>query len=619
MLKYSGYLTFKGVVFMKKLFRISSILSIFLSVCGSYLFAGSSDNLLVNDDRIFALGNKYTSLVASMYEEETSHIGLKGYHYNLEKHTAQNEIAKIKSLTAFSEAIEEIDPSSLSPFAQADYYTLKELVGLKYFNAKIKNQLEEDPLWYLQPIDGVYELLIKNFLPGQERLSYALKRLEMIPTSLQDAEMNITNPPDLTLRLTIEKTKLENTYLPNLTALVLRISDDKVTKNKIKQLSEDIKTSLSRYETFLNSKLKEKEFSDFRIGEENYKYLYQDVYSVPMKYSKLENLLEKTLNKAQKNLIEGITPKVLPLLSEEEKQNRTIKKNVKIYPGDYYLLAAKYKNAPEYDNVLKSYSAEIKKADQFLTTKRLFPSLTLPITVITAPPILRAEHEQVTIYPPVPLADKQSADILVSLPKKAGLNKSDFEQEYNYGKIKFNTAEFVTPGKTLIYSVEPANLSLLYKLSNDIFYIHGWINYSLNTAAENGLLNTEQDNINLLWFNYKKAIYALVDYKLQTLQFDYTSALAYITQAGIDSKEAEVYLDYLALHPFDAVSYIIGAQEFERLKAKYKKELGKKFDLLTFHTKILSLGRIPLISMEEALKRAYTKKEVDSYFSMTYF
>ena len=293
---------------MKKLLKIYLLLCLSLLNLTGLVFAGITDrneDLLVNDDRIFALGNKYTSLIASMYEEETSHIGLKGYHYNLAKHDQQTEVTRAKSIVALQETVDGIDPNSLSSYARADYYTLKELVGLKVFNTKIKNQLELDPIWYLEPIDGIYELLLKNFLPDQERLVYALKRLEMVPETLQEAEKNLTNPPDLTIRLAIEKAKLENKYLPSVTALVLRLSDDKVTKGQIKQLTEDIQAALGKYETFLKGKLKDKEYTDFRIGEENYEYLYNEVYSVPLKYAKLQGVLEKNLEQAQKVLIMG--------------------------------------------------------------------------------------------------------------------------------------------------------------------------------------------------------------------------------------------------------------------------------------------------------------------------
>lgn len=577
------------------------------------------EDLLVNDDRVFSLGNKYTALISSMYEDETAYLGLSGYHYTLSLHDAQSEINKLKSLEAFDKTLNQINPSSLSAYAKADFYTLKELVGLKLFNAKVKNQFETDPLCYLEPIYGVYRILFKNDLPLYERLSYAVKRLEMMPDVLKEAEQNLTNPPDLTLRLAIEKTKLEKQHISNIAALINKLAEDKVTKNQIKKIEPEVQKALASYEKFLTGKLKNKEYADFRVGEENYKYLYQNVYSLPLKYSKLESTLQKNLEKAKDALITFITPKVLESLTNEEKQKRTVKKKVQIYPSDYYLLAKQYTNAPEYDNVLKTYSTDVKKADAFLTQKKIFPTLSLPIKIINAPPILRASFAQVAIFPPVPLADKQNGDVLVTLPKKLDYDKTKFNQDYNYGIIKFNAAQFIMPGEMLIYSVEPVNLSLLHKLSSDIFYIHGWISYALNLANENNFFNKDEDKLNILWFNYTKAIYAMTDFLLQTKELDYTSSLAYINKAGIKKDEAEPYLDHLALNPLDAVSYIIGEQEFIRLKAKYKKKLGKNFNLQEFNTKILSIGRVPLISMEESLDKAYAKKEVDSFFKMTYF
>ena len=111
----------------------------------------------------------------------------------------------------------------------------------------------------------------------------------------------------------------------------------------------------------------------------------------------------------------------------------------------------------------------------------------------------------------------------------------------------------------------------------------------------------------------------MVDYKLQTEELNLDSAFAYVNNAGIKENEAKAYLNYLATKPLDAVAYILGSQEFHRLKTKYKKQLGKDFNLLTFHTKVLSVGRIPLISLEKTLEKAYSKKDVNSYFSMEYF
>lgn len=607
----------RGKIIMKK----SLFLIVLLTIVSNLLNAAiKGDDLVVNDDRVFALSNKYTAMISTLYEEDTAHLGLNVYNYDatLINRDSKSENEKIKGLESLSQSLNEIKPKVLSTYVRADYYTLKELIGLKYFDITVKNQFQLDPLWYLEPMDTIYEVLIRNFLSAQDRLDYAFKRLYTIPEVLQKAEINLTKPSELRLNLAIEKVNMEIVNMPSLTTLVSRISNDKATKDRMSELTKQITKALNKYKVFLQNKLNQKQYSDFRLGESNYKYLYSKIYMLP-KYGKLQNTLKKNYDQALKSLKAGMEEGVLASLSEEELEGRYFKGKIQIYPQDYYLLAKKYQNAPKYEQLLMTYSNEIKKTDEVLVDKRLFPTLTLPVVLIPAPPIFRNGPFQVTVYPPAPMADRQDGDILISLPKMVNLNKENYNQKYNYGKIKFNTAEFITPGQTLIYSVEPANMSLLHKLSNDIFYIHGWIKYALDIAYENDFFDQEIDKLNYLWFNYKKAVYALADYKLQTKSFTYDSALDYITSAGIEEEEAKTYLNYLALRPFEAVSYIVGAQEFQRLKTKYKKQLKEDFNLLTFHTNILSLGRIPLKSLEESLEKTYSKKDVDSYFTMTYY
>lgn len=596
-------------------------LATLLAVTGTFLSAKTMDeNLLVNDDKIFALSNKYTSMISALYEEETAHLGLNVYNYDatLVNRDAKTESDKTKILEALLQNLNEVKPKSLSTYARADYYTLKELIDLKYFDITVKNQLELDPLWYLEPLDTIYEVLLRNFLSGQDRLDYAFKRLSTIPEVLQKAENNLTKPYDLNSKLAIEKIDLEITNIPALNSLILRISDDKLTKERLTELTKQATNALKEYKVFLQNKLNNQQVSDFRIGENNYKNLFK-IYNLPYKYSNLQSLLNKNYKKALESLISEIGEKVIATLSEEQLEERFVKGKFQIYAKDYYLLAKENKDAPKYDKLLQTYSDEITKTDEFLVKNKLFPTLTLPLVLTPAPPIFRDGPFQIIFYPPAPMADRQEGNILVSLPKANNLNKEKYNLNYNYSKIKLNTSEFITPGLTLIYSAEPAHASLLYKLSNDIFYIHGWIKYAVDTAYENNFFNEETDKLNYLWFNYKKAVYALVDYELQTKNWNYDSALAFIKEAGIEENEAKPYLDYLALRPFDAVSYILGAKEFNRLKTKYQKKLGKDFDLLTFNAKILSVGRIPLKSLEESLAKTYTKQEIDNYFSMTYY
>lgn len=605
---------------MKKILNIFLLLCTFLAalnICSNA--AKNEEDLLVNDDRIFALSNKYTSMLASLYREDAARLGVNVYDYEVNIRNTQNEISKVKALTSLIQSVDNIKPESLSLYAQADYYTLKELINLRYFNTKIKNQFELDPMWYLQSLDTIYEIAFKDFLSYQERFDYILKIIDTMPETLQRAEENLTNPSDLSLKLTVERLNLELANVQGLIGFILRISDGtKASKLQLNDSIRPLEKALNKYKTFLQGKLRDKKYVDFRLGDENYKYLFQKVYMMP-NYKKLASVLEKNFKNAQKTLMETISSKVIPELSEEQQKERFVKGVIKTFPKDYYILANKYKDAPKSDQVLQEYSKQITNADRFFVDNKIFPTLSLPINLAQAPQVFKNMPYQVTVYPPIPLVERQIADIFVMLPKKINSNKEEYALNYNYAKIKLNSAEFITPGKALIYSAEPVNISLAHNLSNDMFYINGWIKYALDTAYENDFFTTEEDKLNYIWFNYKKAVYALVDYKLQTKELDLDSALAYIKDAGIEESEAKNYLDYLALNPLDAVSYILGSQEFQRLRTKYKKQLGKEFDLLTFHTKVLSVGRIPIMALEKTLEKAYAKKDVDSYFSMTYF
>ncbi len=624
---------------MKKMLGVFLLFAVFLSL-GNLSTAGTKeDNLLVNDDRVFALSNKYTSMLSALYEEEVAAIGMDLYNYDvsISKHNARNEGEKVKALDSLSKTLNDIRPNSLSAFAQADYYTLKELIGLKYFDIKNKNKLELDALWYLEPLNTVYEVLLKNTLPMQKRIDYSLRLLEIMPETLKEAQANIKNPADLNLKLAIEKIDLEIGAIPGLTELISKISEDKTIKNQFNQATKNLEKALLQYKTFLQNKLGDPNNGDFRIGKKDYEYLYKKVYMLSG-YGSLKSTLKNNLDRAQKSLLEGIAQQVIASLNEEELDERFLNGQVAVYPQDYYLLYEQYKDAPENNKILNAYSDKIMATDQFFVDNKLFPTLSLPIVITPAPSLFKERPSKITVFPPIPLAQKPTGEILITVPQITKVSKvtgktgkknkttkiiqekdEKYYKDYNYGKIKFNTAEFITPGQLLIYSIEPANASLLYKLSNDIFYIHGWIKYALDTAYENGFFDKEEDELNYLWFNYKKAIYATVDYKLQTKELDFDSALDYIIEAGIKEEEAKTYLNYLALNPFEAVSYIVGAKEFERLQKKYKKKLGKDFDLVTFHTKVLSLGRIPMIGLEKSLAKAYAKKDVDSYFTLTYF
>ena len=177
----------------------------------------------------------------------------------------------------------------------------------------------------------------------------------------------------------------------------------------------------------------------------------------------------------------------------------------------------------------------------------------------------------------------------------------------------------LTPGANLMYSTAMDEGRVLRKISNDPFYTNGWIKYAINAAAETKFFNSAEDKIHLAWFNYTKALLAIAEFNMQTKAANYTQTVDFLIENGLTKEEAEANVDHMALHPAHAIAYIVGAQQFNALKAKYAKKINKKLSLEDYHQKLLSLGRVPMEVLDEALAKEMEEKKADSLFNMTYF
>ena len=72
-------------------------------------------------------------------------------------------------------------------------------------------------------------------------------------------------------------------------------------------------------------------------------------------------------------------------------------------------------------------------------------------------------------------------------------------------------------------------------------------------------------------------------------------------QANITRTWAEGYVDRIAVWPAQMTTYGVGEMLFWKLRHKAQSELGKKFDIKTFHDKCLELGTIPLNMLEQTI------------------
>ncbi len=576
-------------------------------------------NVLMADHKIMELGDKYLALLSNLYPEEATRLGTGIYHDQLLQRDKQSEIRRSKSIESLQKTLLAINPKKLSVNRRMQYYTLLEQVNKKVFEEKTLDQLTQDPLWYLQSLDSIYDILEKKYTNSEDRLRDIIKRLEALPQILEQGEENIENAPDLRMRLAAQQAQIAYSSFGELYNVLYKMAKAEQTQQKVKESTNVAKEALKKYADFLKENLEKKEYVDFRLGEENYSALLKNVYFLSEPIEKYQKIVEAEVEDAQKFLKSLLAPYMMDILNDDEKAQRTDEDgNFIILPSDYYLVRnAKFAQTPILGEIAPTYASLYQKASQYFAEKELFVMPDLALSLQRNPQYLRQPYTASLYLAPYPFATRQNADLLLNIPSEEDENA--LTNLFTYSDIKIDVAQKLLPGINLSYNATLDNQQVLIKVSDDMFYINGWAAYALKFAQKEGFFDDEADNLNIAWLNYKRALYALADIKMQTKVLNYTQALDMLISGGINDEEATEKIDFLAVNPANALSYVIGAKEFEKLNSKYQKKLKDKFSQLEFNNKILSLGRVPLNVLAEGLEQAYKTKPVESFFNTMYF
>jgi uncharacterized protein (DUF885 family) len=126
-------------------------------------------------------------------------------------------------------------------------------------------------------------------------------------------------------------------------------------------------------------------------------------------------------------------------------------------------------------------------------------------------------------------------------------------------------------------------------------YGEGWGLYTERLADEMGLYSSELDRVGMLQADSMRACRLVVDTGMHALGWsrqqaiDYVAANSAMTMHSI-TEEIDRYLSL----PGQAVSYMIGRIEIQRIRAEAEATMGEDFDIKGFHDVVLESGCIPL-------------------------
>jgi uncharacterized protein (DUF885 family) len=134
-------------------------------------------------------------------------------------------------------------------------------------------------------------------------------------------------------------------------------------------------------------------------------------------------------------------------------------------------------------------------------------------------------------------------------------------------------------------------------------FVEGWGLYSERLADEMGLFQNDYELLGMLEAQAFRAGRLIVDTGIHALGWDRERAIQKMVETGSSRVDAEIEVDRYIAMPGQALAYMIGKLEIDRLRTAAQEREGSSFSLQDFHDRVLTLGSLPLAVLDEELRR----------------
>jgi uncharacterized protein (DUF885 family) len=175
-----------------------------------------------------------------------------------------------------------------------------------------------------------------------------------------------------------------------------------------------------------------------------------------------------------------------------------------------------------------------------------------------------------------------------------------------FSKLASTTFHEAVPGHhfQITLEMENPNLNTFRRLGSRMVggaYVEGWGLYSERLADEMGLFRNDGERFGMLDAVAWRAARLVVDTGLHALRWDRQRSIDFLLDAGLSETDAVIETDRYIAWPGQALTYMIGCREIERLRAEVAGRDGSRFDLRAFHDAVLGHGSLPLATLAREL------------------
>jgi uncharacterized protein (DUF885 family) len=222
----------------------------------------------------------------------------------------------------------------------------------------------------------------------------------------------------------------------------------------------------------------------------------------------------------------------------------------------------------------------------------------LPKTAVIITPVPAVEEPTTADrYQPGTIDGTRPGEYQINAGRWLGQPKTDLEAVVFHETIPGHHLE-----NTL--DLERSEAHLITKLVSTTAFGEGWGLYAERLADEMKLYSSDLDRFGMWQSRAYRAARLVVDTGLHAFGWPRERAIAFMKALHL-AKDEEIAseVDRYIIWPGQATAYMIGALEIERLRADAERRLGRRFDIRSFHDRVLADGGVPLPMLREKLGR----------------
>jgi uncharacterized protein (DUF885 family) len=524
---------------------------------------------------------------------------LTGYHQydtQLEDYAHKKIDTWVADLVYFERRIESIPAAGLDETTRGDREMVLANIRSTLLTLDTIRTWEKNPDAYSGGVsNAAFSLMERKFASPNERLRSLVAREKLMPSRLDQARVNLKNPPRVSTEIAIEQLPGIISFFEKDVPSAFADAKDPASKAEFAQTNAAVIAALKSYLDWLKTDLLPKSTGDFRIGADNFAKKLQYDEMVDISLGKLLEIGFADLHKNQQHF---------NALAKELEPSRASSAVLEDLGADH----------PAPDQLLSSFRATFDSLISFINSHHIvtIPSEVRPILEET-PPFMRATTFASMDTPGPYEKHATEAYFNVTLPEKTMTAKEveGYMHSFNKGTIISTAVHEAYPGHYVQFLWVPQAPSRVRKLLGANTNVEGWAHYceqmmldegygqpgaGAKDAREAKFLRLGQLQDALL----RNARF-IVGIQMHTGKMTIDQAIEFFQKEGYQSRETAVVETKRGTGDPTYLYYTLGKLEIMKLREDLKAKQGAAFSLEQFHNEFLKQGFPPIKIVRQAM------------------